>query len=368
MKRRGLKIVIPLLLFIFIGFSYPAEISFETLLEEIFFVPSPSGYEHWMVKKIQQHLPQGLATEKDNLGSLYLTTGKGVQQLVLLAGMDEVGYIVSGMNEEGYILLDRVVPAPHQIYDSFLIGHPLLIWTEKGAVSGVMAIPSVHILSRERRQQLQRFSLDQAFLDIGARSKGDVTKKGVRMLDAVTPVPELTRLAGDKISGTSLGHKTCSALLLHLAGKTEATKLTYTITYVWMAQTHFFARGSRPRPAMGALRVKKNLDPANVLIVGLIPVERANQSEISLGKGPVLAYPEENSSELRETIEEIAKQNGISLQLFPGFKSSLMSPFLSEETDVLTLGLPVKFSSTPAEVLDFKDILDLEKLLSSLLE
>lgn len=368
MKRRGLVIVIPLLLFLLIGFSYPEEISFEVLLEEIFSVPSPSGYEHFMTKKIQQYLPQGLATEKDNMGSLYLAAGKGNQPLALLASMDEVGYIVSGINEEGYLLLDRVVPAPHQIYDSFHVGHPLLVWTENGPVSGVMSIPSVHILSRERRQQLQSFSLDQAFLDIGARSKREVMEKGVRMLDAVTPVPELTRLAGDRIAGSSLGNKTSSALLLYLAGKIEVRKLAQETTFIWMAQTKFLARGSRPRAAMGAVCVKMNLNPENVLIIDVIPVERSGQSEISLGKGPVLAYSENASSKLRDKIEEIAEQNGIPLQDFPGFQSRLMSPFSSGETDVLTLGLPVKFSSTSVEVLDFKDILALEKLLSSLLE
>ena len=171
MKRKRLKVTIPLFLLLFIGFSYPAEISFEKLLEEIFSVPSPSGYEQFMVKKILQNLPQGLFTEMDNLGSLYLTMGKGTQSFALLACMDEVGYIVSGINEEGYLRLDRVVPAPHMLYDSFHLGQPMLIWTEKGAVSGVLALPSVHILSREGRQQLQRFSLDQAFLDIGVQSR-----------------------------------------------------------------------------------------------------------------------------------------------------------------------------------------------------
>jgi putative aminopeptidase FrvX len=368
MKRRGLIIVVPLLLFFLIGVSFPEKISLDKLLEEIFSVPSPSGYEHFMTRKIEQYLPQGLAVEKDNLGSLYLTAGKGDQKLVLLASMDEVGYIVSGINEEGYLLLDRVVPAPHQIYDSFHVGHPLLVWTEKGPVSGVMSIPSVHILSRERRQQLQSFSLDQAFLDIGARSKREVAEKGVRMLDAVIPVPELTRLRGDRIAGFSLGNKTSSALLLYLARDIEAGKLAQETTIIWLAQTKFLARGSRPRAAMGALRVKMNLDPENALIIDVIPVERTGQREISLGKGPVLAYPENTYSKLKEKIKKIAEHNGIPLQDFPGFESHLMNPFLSRETDALTLGLPVKFSSTPVEVLDLKDILALEKLLSGLLE
>lgn len=367
MKRKRLKVTIPLFLLLFIAFSYPAEISFEKLLEEIFSVPSPSGYEQFMVKKILQNLPQGLFTEMDNLGSLYLTMGKGTQSLSLLAPMDEVGYIVSGINEEGYLRLDRVVPAPHMLYDSFHLGQPMLIWTEKGAVSGVLALPSTHILSREGRQQLQRFSLDQAFLDIGVKSKQEVKKKGVRMLDAVTPFPELTRLAGDRIAGASLGNKICSALLLHLAGKTDAAKLGKQTTFVWMAQTKFLSRRSRPRAALGALCAKRNLNPKSILIIGIVPVEKDSQEGPALGKGPVLAYPGEKHLNLWGEISWMARQNGIQLQEFPNFESSLMSPFLSEETDVLFLGLPVLFPSTPVEILDLKDILALEKLLSDLL-
>ena len=58
----------------------------------------------------------------------------------------------------------------------------------------------------------------------------------------------------------------------------------------------------------------------------------------------------------------------IQLQEFPNFESSLMNPFLSENTEVLTLGLPVLFPSTPVETVDLRDILALEKLLSILLD
>jgi putative aminopeptidase FrvX len=45
-----------------------------------------------------------------------------------------------------------------------------------------------------------------------------------------------------------------------------------------------------------------------------------------------------------------------------------MNPFLSGSGEVLTLALPVKYSSTPVEVVDFKDVRALKKLLSILVE
>lgn len=368
MKKKRIIFFLPLFLFLYFVFSYPSKLTVENLLEEMFSVPSPTGYEEPMVEKIIKLLPQEYTTERDNMGSLYLHLGKREPQLTLLSGMDEIGYVVSGLNPEGYLLLDRVVPSPHPLFDSYHLGHPMVVWTEKGALPGVLAIPSVHILSRERRQELQQFSLDSAYIDIGASSEKEAKMRGVRILDAVTAWPELSRLAGEKRAGFSLGNKTCCALLLSLARELDEKKISQKTTFVWMAQTKFLARASRPRPAMGALRVKRKLNPELVLIIDVVPVEGGGETGILLGKGPVLVYPKKEKAGLKKRIEGIAKREGISLQYYPEFGSSLMNPFLSGSGEVLTLALPIKYSSTPVEVVDFKDVRALKKLLSILVE
>jgi len=367
MKRKRFEILIAL--FFFLSHSSPSMSSVEKLLEEIFSIPSPSGYENAMVEKIQQVLPRGFSRQQDNLGSLYFTFGKGKPRLAILASMDEIGYFVSGIDSQGYILLDRAVPAPHQLYDSFHQGHQMIVWTGNGSVPGVLSLPSVHILSRERRAELQGFfSLDSAYLDIGARSEEEVRKKGVEVLDAVTTWPELTKLAEEKKAGRSLGNKTFCSLLLALGREFSTKELYKETTLVWMAQTKFQHRGSRPRAAMGALVAKNKLQADKVIILDVVPVDRESQHELSLGSGPVLVKPGKARSELIETIEEIAGKKDISLQHQPGFQSTLMNPFLSGDKEVVTLGLPVKFASTLIEIVDFKDVQALEKLLYSLVQ
>lgn len=369
MKRKWFEIFIPLFLFLLLSHSYPSEPSIEKLLEEIFSIPSPSGYENAMVKKIQQILPRKFSKRQDNLGSLYFTFGKGKPRLAILASMDEIGYFVSGINSEGYLLLYRAVPAPHLLYDSFHQGHPMMVWTKNGSLPGVLSLPSVHILSRERRAELQRFfSLDHAYLDIGARSEEEARKKGVEILDAVTTWPELTKLAGEKKAGRSLGSKTFCSVLLAIGSELSSKKLSKQTTLVWMAQTKFQYRGTRPRAAMGALRVKNVLDVDKVVVLDIVPIDRESQYELSLGKGPVLIQPKKEKSEFIQKIEEIAGKKSIPLQYQPEFQSTLMNPFLSGDKEVITLGLPVKFSSTLVEIVDFKDVEALEKLLYSLLQ
>jgi len=369
MKRKRFEIFIALFLFLFLSHSYPSKPSVEKLLEEIFSISSPSGYENAMVEKIQQILPREFLQEQDNLGSLYFTFGKGKPRLALLASMDEIGYFVSGIDSQGYLLLDRAVPAPHRLYDSFHQGHQVIVWTKNGSVPGVLSLPSVHILSRERRAELQGFfSLDSAYLDIGACSEEAVRKKGVEVLDAVTTWPELTKLAGEKKAGRSLGNKTFCSLLLALGREFSSKKLSKETTLVWVAQTKFQHRGSRPRAAMGALIAKNKLQADKVIILDIVPVDRESQYELFLGKGPVLVQPKKVKSEFIAKIEEIAGKKNIPLQYQPGFQSTLMNPFLSGDKEVITLGLPVKFSSTLVEIVDFKDVQALEKLLYSLLQ
>jgi len=368
MEKREFRIFISLFLFLICVSVYPAELPFDKLLKEILPVSSPTGYEHRLAEKIQKLLPETLSTEKDNLGSLYLSLGEGTRKLALMACMDEYGYIVSGVTEDGYLRPDRVVPAPHPVYDSFHQGHPVLIRTEEGVVAGVMAIPSVHILSRERRQQLQSSSLDQAFLDIGVHSELEVREKGVRMLDPVIPFPDFTPLAGEKMAGPALGNKTCCTLLLYLAGKVSSEKLSQVTTFVWMAQTKFNRRSRRLTEAMGASRVKSKLDPERAIIIDVFPVDWSKESDVSIGKGPVLVLTTSKESSLGKRIEAIAEDKGIPLQKYSGFQSSLMNPFLSESSDILILALPVKFFATPVEMVDFKDVRALEGLLRGLLE
>ena len=119
---------------------------------------------------------------------------------------------------------------------------------------------------------------------------------------------------------------------------------------------------------MGASRVKSKLDPERAIIIDIFPVDWSKEADVSIGKGPVLVFNTSKASGLGQRIEGIAEDKGIPLQKYSGFQSSLMNPFLSESSDILILALPVKFSATPVEMVDFKDVRALEGLLRGLLE
>lgn len=360
MKKNLRLAILPAVLWLFVGAASLAAQDLKSLVREIFPIPSSTGNEEALAVKILQSLPKSAAPEKDAMDSLYMRRGNGQPKLAVLAALDEIGFIVSGITPDGYLRLDRAVPAPHPLFDSYLLGHPVMISTANGLVQGIISQPAMHLLTRDRREELARnFSLDLVYLDVGARSEEEVRSKGVEILDPVTFWPDLSELANNKWAGHALGQKTGCAVLLSLAAEISALKLPQETTLGWLAQTKFPARGTRS--ALGALRAKRKLQPQNVIVLDTAPAERGEKSPV-LGKGPVLIQSKEGLSKLKDLIEAVARQKNISLQYLTGVESSLVTPFQGDSADVLALALPVKFPHTPVEVVDFNDVLALKNL------
>ena len=340
----------------------------EKLIESIFMISSSTGDEEPMAQRILEKLPASYNSKRDRLGSLFASQGNGKAKFAVITGMDEIGYIVSGVSSEGYLRMDRVVPAPHRLFDAFHHGHPMLIRTEKGTVSAVLTLPSSHILPREKRRDLMKlFTLENAFLDIGARNREEVIERGVAYLDPVTPLPVLNRLTGDKRSGYSLGGKACVALLLDLAQSLSSKNVISGTEFAWLAQTKFLSRRSRPRAALGALTGMKQLEAEFLVIIDVFPCDLDEKSEISLGNGPVLISANTEGSALLDLIKREAESKEILFQIDGNYSSYLMNPFISSKKSVVGLFLPVKFFATPSEVLDLRDVKALVQLLEYLI-
>ena len=353
-------------IFLMIGRSLFCE-NIESLIKEIFSVPSPTGYEENLAVKIKELLPAAVPVERDNLGSLYVYWGKDKFNTAFLTGMDEYGYFVSNITDEGYLTLDRAVRAPHPLFDSMFFGHPMLVYSEKGMVEGALALPSLHILSPERRRELESlFVLDNAYLDIGAKSRQEVIDRGVKFLDPVTPVTDITALSGEKMSGYSLGRKLCAALLLDLMLEASRQNLSQGNVVVWLAQSLFPVRGSRSPSSLGSLRAGKILAVSNLIFVDIYPCGLHPDDHVEIGKGPVLFSMEKIKTKTVLSVEKCAERASIVLQSADGFHSMLLPSHMGDSKECVCLCLPAKAAYTPSEIVSWNDVRDIQKLLLEL--
>ena len=336
-------------------------------LKDLFPVPATTGSEGPLAGRVRGLLPAGLTVEEDGLGGFAVRLGRGEPRLLIIAALDGYGHFVSGITPEGYLTLDRAVPPPHAQFDAYLLGRPVLVSTRKGLVQGVVAQPAMHLLTQERRRDLvENFSLDDAFVDIAVRSEKEARAKGVEILDAVTFWPALTELAGEKWSGPSLGLKAACAALAAAAAELGKDGAADGSVLVWAAQTKFAARGRGSRASLGALRAKNRWKPQRTIVLDLVAAEKA--AAPALGKGPVLVASKDVPSPLREELERTAGAVGIPLQHLAGPGTAMTAAFGDGAADVVTLAVPVQFLHTPSEVVDLKDVRALCSLLGTFLK
>jgi putative aminopeptidase FrvX len=367
-RRTPRRLAIGALTLIFaVGAARAAGFDLKDLIREAFSIPSVTGSEDLLAGKILSYLPRAGA-ETDNLGSVHVRFGQGGSRLAFCAPLDEYGWFVSGITPDGYIRLDRT-GQPHPNYDGYLLGHPVVISTQRGLQSGVVVQPSMHLITRERREELRNFALDMAYVDIGAHSEDEARRKGVERLDAVALWPDLSVLAGDKWAGPSLGQKSACALLLALADDLGKAKLSQEVALSWLAQTKFPARSAgqgAPRAAQGAARARKTLQARFAVAVDAVPADRDERSP-AFGKGPALILPRDGAPRLREAVEAAAREAKVAIQVLTGAADSmLLNGLAGEGTEAVLLALPVKFGQTPVEVVDLKDVQGLRAVLLQL--
>lgn len=361
--RGGIAATVIVLLCASVGAGTPADL--KDLVRQLYPIPSATGNEELFATKIAALLPKAAAVERDNLGGLFARFGAaGETALAVAAPMDEFGYVVSNILPDGYLQLDRLGTPPVGIFDSFLMGHYVVLATRAGPRQGIVVQPAMHTLGAEMRDRIAKgVSLDMIYVDVGERSEAGVRAKGIEILDPVTFSQDLAMLANDRLAGTALGLKVNAAILTSLAIAAGGGTLPRATAFAWMSQTRMAARGQRA--GLGAVRARNRLAPKATIVLGTIAADRGEKSPV-FGQGIVVIQVKEGPMKLRDAVDAAAKEKGIALQPRIGAEGNLLTPFLSDGTEALILALPVKFAGTPSEVIDMKDARSLLDLVSDI--
>lgn len=148
------------------------------LLEELTNAHGAPGFEG-PVRNILRREWQGLLSDvrTDGMGNLVGTHRGGSDQprVLLMAHMDEVGFLVRHIDDNGFVYFNPV----GGYFDQSVLTQRMAILTSKGLVTGYTGMKSGHIVRPAERTQM--VPIDQMFIDIGARSRQDAMETfGVR--------------------------------------------------------------------------------------------------------------------------------------------------------------------------------------------
>ncbi|MEO8634746.1 MAG: hypothetical protein ABI587_05655 [Gemmatimonadales bacterium] len=183
--------------------------SLDSLAARFAAIPAVSGYEQSLVDTLLALLP---GSARDRAGDVVLTLGEGEPRTLIACPLDEPGFLVGAIRADGYLTLRRA-GAAGPLGDQQLEGQRVTITGRKGPVPGVVGVRSIH-LTRGRTITESPFTVDEAFVDVGASTGAEAAGLGIELLSVVTRARAPLRY-GDSLLATPVAGRraACAALL-----------------------------------------------------------------------------------------------------------------------------------------------------------
>ncbi|MEZ0290841.1 MAG: M42 family metallopeptidase [Sulfolobales archaeon] len=335
------------------------------LLKRVTEQVAPSGYED-DVRGIVKDFLKNTADDVyvDSLGNVIAVKrgSRGSGKIMLAGHMDEIGLFISFIDEKGFL---RALPIGG-VFERSLIFQRVLIRTRDGRIyRGVIGLKPPHIAKPEEAKQVP--DLRELFIDIGASSKAEVEKLGIRVGDIAVFDRDLVRLAGDRVSGKAIDDRVGLVTMIkafELVERNEAT--VYAVATV---QEEVGLKGART----AAFSISPDAAIAlDVTIASDVPGVAEHEWYTSLGKGPAIKIADGRGAsglianpEIVNKLISVAQELGIPYQLevaAGGTTDASAIQLNKEGVPAGVVSIPSRYIHSPVEMIDLNDVVNAVKL------
>ncbi len=171
-----------------------------------------TGYEQAVSDSLLSLLP---GSSRDRIGNVTLVLGRGSPKRLVYCSIDEIGYAVGNISDDGYATLRRVGGGARlsPLFDQQLEGHRVTVFGRRGPVPGVVAVRSTHLTRGRPTGNEAPFTVDNAYVDIGAASRDEVLALGVSLLTPVALTKRPQRYGNDLLAAPNAGRRAACAAL-----------------------------------------------------------------------------------------------------------------------------------------------------------
>src|ERR1700730_18337548 len=242
-----------------VGAAEPAVSQYYSGREE---TPAVSGYEQQLAGVIRNAI-KDFSPKTDNLGNVYVTLGSGAPHRLIVAPIDQPGYVVSELTSDGYLRVQRLPQrAPNAVFDLLHAAQPVWVMTRDAKIiAGVFSGLSVH-LQPARQNAPAMAHPDDIYVDIGASNAEQVRAAGVDVLDPISLIQYPQVIGTDEIAGPATGDRFGRSVLLELLRLLAAHKenISGTLTIAFATQQWTGGRGLD--------RLLNELHPDELIYVG----------------------------------------------------------------------------------------------------
>jgi putative aminopeptidase len=330
------------------------------MLTQLADLPGVPTHE-WRVRNaIMAQLPKW-ARERavvDSVGNIIVSAGPARDTVVFMAHMDEVAYHVSAIARDGTVSLRE----RGGVINSAWEGQPAILHFPQPATGAPDTLMGVFVPRDSARVKNPRnmtawFGLDSAAL----------VARGVRVGLGVTSPKTSVRLFGSRFTGRSMDDRAGSTALLMAVRRIDPATLDHAVLFVWSVQEEGGLVGAQVVAAKHAASTTR-IYSIDTFVSSDTPLESPHFAFAPLGNGPVLRAIENGSFSppaVRAQVITAAKGAGIPLQIGLTQGGTDGTTFTFYGAPNTGLSWPGRYSHTPAEVLDLKDLERLAALITA---
>lgn len=326
----------------------------EDLLRRMTEAHGVPGYEDEVREIFREELAGVGSFEADRMGSVVCDAGGEGPRVLLTAHMDEVGFRVQSVTSSGFIQIVEV----GGWWSHTLLSQQVVIKTGAGEkITGVIASKPPHFLSEVERKKVM--TLDNMFVDVGARSREEVEEWGIALGDPVAPKSSFESMRGeDRYLAKAFDNRAGMSALV-LAGKKLADeKRENQLLLGATVQEEVGLRGVQTMAAMSKPDVAVLLEgtPADDT-----PGFKSDTAQAKLGKGVQIRLHDPSAvmnPKLVALAIEVAKANDIPHQVAvrrSGGTDAGRLHLSGEGVPCVVLGVPARYIHTHGSVIEGAD-------------
>jgi len=329
------------------------------ILKDLIEAPGVSGFEEPVRQRVRAYLPSWTSPQVDNKGNLTVTFGSGTEHLVFVGHLDEVGYVVTKINDDGTLSVER----RGGFYDKYYEARPVVVYTKRGPVSGVIA-PRLDYYRLPGSEDTYGSKDVQVYL--GTETRKDTEDLGIKLGDSITVPKRFVQLAGDRAAARSSDDRTgCTAMLLALT-RLDPAAVKKRVTFAWTVEEEVGLNGAR---AIAERAKADYVFAVDTFVSSDSPREDKRFAYAPLGRGFVIRALDTSGITplpIVNRVLEIARRHNIPVQTGTTNGGNDGSTFTRYGAINIPLSWPGRYSHSPIEVMDRSDLEALSQIIQDL--
>ncbi len=319
-----------------------------------------SGMEAPVRATVERLLPQRLHRETDTAGNLWVSLGQGDPIVVFIAHLDEIGFRVTAVQQDGSLELAPV----GGLFPSLWEAKPALVHTATGIVPGVFMPRDSAAL------QNPSHTPPELRADVGTSTRDATAALGIRVGSTLTMPKQFVQLAGTRATARSFDDRVGSTAQVLALRRLNPARLRHRVIFIWSVREEIGLEGAQAVANALGLRTAR-VHAIDTFVSADSPLEPSNFGVAPLGHGAV-ARALDNSSATPpayvDSLVALARHRRIALQVGTTNGGNDGSVFGEYGVPGVPIGWPLRYSHSPAETIDLRDVESLAQIIQAAAE